>query len=146
MASLYGDIVRFMKEYFPAYSDKGQVAETQHMMDRFYAPDIVFDDGIVTSRKQWYQACLSHPAIQDRITLEHLFIDEKQQEAGALVKTQAIERASGKVLVEIKMNVLYSLKIDEKKDIKIKHVRVFLESNPQKGAKLMKVYGMKMSG
>jgi hypothetical protein len=146
MTSLYDDIVRFMKEYFPAYSENGQVAETQHIMDSFYAPDIVFDDGVVTSREQWYQICLSHPSIQDKITLEHLFIDEKQQEAGALVKTQAIERASGKVLVEIKMNVLYSLKIDEKKDIKIKHVRVFLESNPQKGAKLMKVYGMKMSG
>ena len=144
MASTYDDIVSFMKDYFPAYSEKGQVAETQHVMDRFYAPDIVFDDGIVTSRKQWYQACLSHPAIQDKITLEHLFIDEKQKEAGALVKTQAIERASGKVLVEIRMNVLYCLKIDEKKDIKIKHVRVFLESNPKKGAKLMEIYGMKM--
>jgi hypothetical protein len=31
MASLYDDIVRFMKEYFPAYSEKGQVAETQHI-------------------------------------------------------------------------------------------------------------------
>jgi hypothetical protein len=144
MASTYDDIVSFMKDYFPAYSEKGQVAETQHVMDRFYAPDIVFDDGIVTSRKQWYQACLSHPAIQDKITLEHLFIDEKQKEAGALVKTQAIERASGKVLVEIRMNVLYCLKIDEKKDIKIKHIRVFLESNPQKGAKLMQIYGMKI--
>ena len=144
MAPTYDDIVSFMKDYFPAYSEKGQVAETQHVMDRFYAPDIVFDDGIVTSRKQWYQACLSHPAIQDKITLEHLFIDEKQKEAGALVKTQAIERASGKVLVEIRMNVLYCLKIDEKKDIKIKHIRVFLESNPQKGAKLMQIYGMKI--
>ena len=144
MTSTYDDIVRFMKEYFPAYSEKGQVAETQAVMDRFYAPDIVFDDGVITSREQWYQACLSHPAVQDRITLEHLFIDEKQKEAGALVKTQAVERASGKVLVEIRMNVLYSLKIDEKKDIRIKHVRVFLESNPKKGAKLMEIYGMKM--
>jgi hypothetical protein len=144
MASLYDDITGFMKEYFTAYSEKGQVAETQHVMDRFYAPDIIFDDGLVTSREQWYQACLSHPAIQDKITLEHLFIDERQKEAGALVKTQAIERASGKVLVEIKMNVLYSLKIDEKQDIKIKHVRVFLESSPKKGAKLMEIYGMKM--
>jgi hypothetical protein len=60
------------------------------------------------------------------------------------VKTQAIERATGKVLVEIKMNVLYSLKADENNTIKISHVRVFLESSPQKGAALMQVYGMKM--
>jgi hypothetical protein len=144
MELMYDDIVRFMKEYFPAYSEKGQVAETHHVMDKFYAPDITFDEGIITSREQWYKACLSHPAIQDKITLEHLFVDEKQKEAGALVKTQAIERASGKVLLEIKMNVLYSLKIDKNGDIKITNIKVFLESNPQKAARLMQVYGMKM--
>jgi hypothetical protein len=141
---MYDEIVRFMKEYFPAYSEKGQVKETQQVMDKFYAPDLTFDEGVITNREQWYKACLSHPAVQDKITLEHLFVDEKQKEAGALVKTQAIERASGKVLMEIKMNVLYSLKIDQNKDIKIGGVKVFLESNPQKAAKLMQVYGMKM--
>jgi len=30
------------------------------------------------------------------------------------------------------MNVLYSLKIDEKKDIKIKHIRAFLKATPKK--------------
>ena len=144
MAATYEEITRFMKEYFPAYSEKGQIAETQHVMDKFYAPDVTFDDGVVTSREQWYKACLSHPAIQDKITLEHLFVDEKQQEAGALVKTQAIERSSGKVLLEIKMNVLYSLKADKNKDIKITGIKVFLESNPEKAAKLMQTYGMKM--
>jgi len=144
MKSIYDDIIKFMKEYFQAYSEKGQVKETQHVMDKFYAPDLAFDDGVITSREQWYKACLSHPAIQDKITLEHLFVDEKQKEAGALVKTQAIERASGKVLLEIKMNVLYSLKVDKNKDIKITSVKVFLESNPQKAARLMQVYGMKM--
>ena len=144
MTSTYDDIARFMKEYFLAYSEKGQIAETQYVMDKFYATDLVFDDGIITSRDQWYKACLSHPAIQDKITLEHLLVDEKLQEAGALVKTQAIERSSGKVLVEIKMNVFYSLKIDKNKDIKISSVKVFLESNPQKVTKLMQTYGMKM--
>ena len=144
MSLKYDEIVRFMNEYFPAYSEKGQTAETQHVMDKFYAPDIAFDDGVITSREQWYKACLSHPAIQDKITLEHLIVDEKQQKAGALVRTQAIERATGKVLVEIKMNVLYSLKTDEDKEIKIAHVWVFLESNPQKGVELMQTYGMKI--
>lgn len=144
MALTYDEITGFMTEYFPAYSEKGQIAETQHIMDRFYAPDIIFDDGVITSREQWYKACLSHPAVQDKITLEHLFVDEKQQEAGALVKTQAIERATGKVLVEIKMNVLYSLKADLNGNIKITHIRVFLESNPEKGALLMRTYGMKI--
>jgi hypothetical protein len=79
---------------------------------------------------------LSHPSIQDKITPEHLLADERQQEAVALVKTQAIERATGKVLLEIKMNVLYSLRAEDNK-LKIGAVKVFLESNPQKGDELM---------
>ena len=144
MASMYDSIKRFMEEYFPVYSEKAQAAETQPVMDKFYTPDITFDDGVMTGREQWYKACLSHPAVQDKITLEHLFIDEKQQEVGALVKTQAIERATGKVLLEIKMNVNYSLVIDKNKDIKISKVKVFLESNPEKAANLFHIYGMKM--
>jgi hypothetical protein len=146
MASIYSDIVSFMKEYFPAYSQYGQLPEAYHVMDKFYAPDLTFDDGAITSREQWYKACLSHPAIQDKITLEHLWVDEKQKEAGALCKTQAINRKSGEVLLELKMNVLYTLKIDDKKEIKIARVQVFLESNPQKASKLFQIYAMGSQG
>jgi len=142
MESLYDDIVRFMEEYFPAYSEYGQIEETQHFMDRFYAPELSFDEGVVTSRQQWYERCLAHPAVQDKLTLEHLFVDEKQKEAGALLKTEAIDRATGKVLIELKMNVLYNLRIDPNKDIKIAKVRVFLETNPHKIEKLTQIYGI----
>jgi hypothetical protein len=141
MESIYTDIVRFMEEYFPAYSRYAQVLETQRLMDRFYAPDLTFDEGVVTSREQWYERCLAHPSIQDKLTVEHLFIDERQKEAGALLKTQAVDRATGEVLLELKMNVLYNLKI-ENKDIKIRRVRVFLESDPNKVAKLARLYGI----
>jgi hypothetical protein len=142
MKSVYDDIVRFMEDYFTAYSEHGQVAETYRIMDKFYAPDLVFDEGVVTSREQWYQRCLTHPAVQDKLTLEHLFIDEKQKEVGALLRTQAIVRATGEVLVELKMNVLYNLKIDQKGDIKITKVKVFPESDPVKVAKLFQAYAM----
>ena len=142
MESLYGDIVRFMEEYFPAYSQYGQIFETQHLMDKFYAPELSFDEGVVTSRQQWYERCLAHPAVQDKLSLEHLFVDEKQKEAGALLKTQAIDRESGEVLLELKMNVLYSLKIDPNKVIKITKVRVFLEGAPSKIEKLSQIYAI----
>jgi hypothetical protein len=142
MKSMYDDIVRFMKEYFHDYSEKGQVEETQHGMDKFYAPDLVFDDGAMTSREEWYKACLAHPAIQDKLTLEHMFVDEKQKEAGALVKTQAIDRASGKVLLEMKLYTLYNLKIDQNKEMKIARIKVFLESDPQKAARLTQLYAI----
>jgi hypothetical protein len=140
--SLYSDIVRFMEEYFPAYSQYAQVLETQHLMDRFYAPELTFDDGVVTSRKQWYERCLAHPAVQDKLTLEHLFVDERQKEAGALLKTEAIDRTTGKVLLELKMNVLYNLETDPNKDIKITRVRVFLETDPRKIEKLIQIYAI----
>jgi hypothetical protein len=142
MESLYDDIVRFMQEYFPAYNQYCQIPETQHRMDTFYAPELSFDDGVVTSRGQWYERCLAHPAVQDKLILEHLFVDARQMEAGALLKTQAIDRKTGKVLVELKMNVLYNLIIGPSKDIKITKVGVFLESDPRKMEKLIQVYAI----
>jgi hypothetical protein len=142
VAPLYDDIVCFMKEYFPAYNEYAQVQETQHLMDRFYAPDLTFDDGVVTGRKQWYERCLAHPAVQDKLTLEHLFVDERQKEAGALLKTEAIDRTTGSVLLELKMNVLYYFETVLDKDIKITRVRVFLESDPHKIEKLVQIYAI----
>ena len=140
MPSLYDNIVRFMTEYFPAYSQYGQVAETHRVMDRFYAPDLSFPDDGVTSREQWYERCLNHPAIQDRITLEHLYVDERQQEVGALATTQAIDRATGEVLLELRMNVFYKLRVDPAGDIKITTVKVFLETDPAKVTRLTQLY------
>jgi hypothetical protein len=137
---MYDDILRFMEEYFPSYSQHGQVPETHRLMDRFYAPDLSFPDDGVTSREQWYQKCLNHPAVQDRLTLEHLFVDEKQMEVGALLRTQAIDRSSGRVLLELKMNVLYNLKVEPDDGIKIARVRVFTESNPEKVTRLSQLY------
>ena len=141
MKSKYDEIVRFMNEYVKAYSEEGQVAENHKVMDKFYAPELSFDD-MVTSREQWYETCLSHSHVQDKLTLEHLFIDEKQNEVGALLTARAVERATGKVLLEIKMNTLYNLKVDENGELKISKARVFLETHPQKVATLCQIYGM----
>jgi hypothetical protein len=141
MRSKYDDIVRFINEYIRAYSEFGQVTETHSVMDKFYAPELSFDN-MVTSRKQWYEASLSHADIQDKLTLEHLLIDEKQNEVGALLTAQAIQKSSGKVLLEIKMNTLYNLKLDKKGGLKIVKARVFLETHPQKAKKLFQIYSM----
>jgi hypothetical protein len=142
MESLYEDIMRFMEAYFPAYNQYGQIAETHRLMDKFYAPELSVDGELVTSREKWYRRCLAHPAVQDTLTVEHLLIDEKQRETDALLKTQAIDRASRKVLLELRMNVLYNIKIDQNKDLKIIKIRVFLESNPGKIARLSQLYAI----
>ena len=142
MALTYDDIAGFMKAYFPAYSEKGQTAETQHVMDSFYAENIYFDDGVPTRREDWYKSCRAHPAVQDKLTLEQLVVDEKQQLAVALVTTQAIERATGNVLVEMKLSCCYTFKADDSKNIRITHIKIYLEPNPQKTIKLAQAYNM----
>ena len=141
MKSMYEDIVKFMKEYVDTYSQYGQIEKTHRMMDKFYAPELAFPDDGVTSRDQWYERCLNHPAIQDKLTFDHLVVDEKINQISALLKTQAIERATGKILLELRMNVLYKLKIDrENNDIKITEVQVYLETDPVKITKLTQLY------
>jgi hypothetical protein len=83
---------------------------------------------------------LNHPAIQDKITLEHLYVDERQKEVGALAMTQAIDRATGGVLLQLRMNVFYGLRIGVDGDIKIVKVKVFLETDPAKVTRLTQLY------
>jgi hypothetical protein len=101
-----------------------------------------FDDDVVKAARNGMKRCLAHPAIQDKLVVEHLIVYERQKEVGALLKTQAIERATREVLLELKMNVLYNLKIGADKDIKITKVKVFLESDPRKAAKLVQLYSI----
>ena len=65
-----------------------------------------------------------------------------RHQVGALLIARAVERATGRMLLEIKMNTLYNLKVDENGDLKITKARVFLETHPQKVAKLCRIYGM----
>jgi hypothetical protein len=139
MTAKYDQIVSFMKEYLHAFSEDAQIAERQHVMDKYWTPDLNIDNGKISSREMWYKACLSHPAIQNKIVLEHLFIDETQNEVGALVTTHYIKRSTGETLVELRMNVLYNLKIDNK-DIKITKFRVYAESDVDKLTKMWQLF------
>jgi hypothetical protein len=140
MASMYKEIVSFMMEYFHAFSEDCQVAETQHVMDKYYAPDLTIDDGKMKGRELWYKICLSHPNIKDVLVSDHLFIDETQNEVGVLVRTQYVNRTTGEMMVELKMNVLYKLKLGPNKDIKITNFRVYTESDVEKLTKMWNLF------
>ena len=146
MESMYNDIVRFMEEYFTAYSEYGQVAETHRVMDKYYAPELSFPDDMVTGREQWYKRCLAHPAVQDKLTVEHMLVDEKQNEVVALLKTQAIDRTTAEVLVELKFVAFYKIQIDDDKDMKITQVRIFLGGDPGSIAKVAQAYNIGTKG
>ena len=91
MKSKYDEIVRFMNEYVKAYSEEGQVAENHKVMDKFYAPELSFDD-MVTNREQWYETCLSHSHVQDKLTLEHRHIRRDHRPANGHQNQRAERR------------------------------------------------------
>jgi hypothetical protein len=142
--SIYDAIMLFFKEYIADYSKYGQTEETIHVMDKYYATDLSFPDDMVIGREQWYKRCLNHPGVQDKLSLEHIVIDEKKHEVAALLKTEAIDRKTGNILMELRMNALYTLRISKDKDIKITAVRIFLESNPEKTQRLALLYKIGM--
>lgn len=139
MENKYNRILKFFEDYITTYSEYGQDTDTISMMNKFYAPDLSFPEDMVTGRDEWYKRCLNHPDVLDRLTIEHCIIDERKNEVSAILKTEAIDRAKEAVLMELRMNALYKLRIDDE-NIRITEVRIFLESNPEKVARLAQLY------
>lgn len=138
----YEEIKDFMLSYFPDYAEKAQDPALQPAMDKYYAPDISFDNGM-SSREQWYRACLSHPDVVDVLTVNKLCIDEKNLFVSAMITSRPTERATGKVLLEIGMNAFYTLRRTEEGQLSIARVDVFTESNPRKLSEMFAIYSGK---
>lgn len=137
MAVTYELIRSFMQGYFIAYSEDCQLPDRQYVMDKYYAPDVAFDAGF-SGRELWYRICLSHPSWQDRVEPKRLCIDVENLTVSAMVTGTFIERNSGRVLQQIGMNAFYTLSADERGDLKITRVDVFLESDLEKVQTMMK--------
>ena len=126
-----------MQGYFIAYSEDCQLPERQYVMDKYYAPDIAFDNG-VSGRDIWYRICLSHPTWQDKVEPRRICIDVENLTVSAMVTATFVERSTGRILQQIGMNAFYSLKADDRGDLKISRLDVFLESNLEKVQTMMK--------
>jgi hypothetical protein len=140
----YSTILRFFEDYVTTYSEYGQDAETITMMDKYYDSDLSFPEDMVFGRDQWYKRCLNHPDVLDKLTIEQCIIDDRKNEVSAILRTEAIDRETGRVLMELRMNALYKLRIDNDENIRITEVRIFLESNPEKVARLAQLYRIGM--
>jgi hypothetical protein len=136
----YNRILRFFEDYVATYSEYGQDAETINMMDMYYASDLSFPEDMVIGREQWYKRCLNHPDVLDKLAIERCIIDDRKNEISAILRTEAIDRGTGKLLMELRMSALYKLRIDDKQNIRITEVRIFLESNPEKVSRLTQLY------
>lgn len=137
MAIASEQIRDFMRGYFIAYSEEGQLPDRQHVMDKYYAPDVAFDAGF-SGRELWYRICRSHPAWQDRIEPRRLCIDAESLTVSAMVVSTFVERGTGNILQQIGMNVFYTLTADDRGDLKIARVDVFLESDLEKVQTMMR--------
>ena len=137
MAVTYEQIRSFMQGYFIGYSEDCQLPDRQRVMDKYYAPDIAFDTG-VSGRELWYRICLSHPSWQDKVEPRRLCIDVENLTVSAMVTATFIERSTGRTLQQIGMNAFYTLSVDDRGDLKISRLDVFLESNLEKVQTMMK--------
>ena len=137
MAVTYEQIRSFMQGYFIGYSEDCQLPDRQRVMDKYYAPDIAFDTG-VSGRDLWYRICLSHPSWQDKVEPRRLCIDVENLTVSAMVTATFIERSTGRTLQQIGMNAFYTLSVDDRGDLKISRLDVFLESNLEKVQTMMK--------
>jgi hypothetical protein len=136
MELTYDSIVKWMQDYFKAYSTYGQDPKTVHRMNDYFTPDLEFIPyiaalrGPITSRDDFLHVTTSHPSWYETLTPEDITVDEKRKVAVILFKLEVIDRKTGEVVVKKRALSHYQLVLDEKNTIKIKRIRFFWEVLP----------------
>ena len=132
MELTYDNMVRFMEEYFPLYSEYGQDPATVHRMKDYYTPDFVFtgyvgfpEPLVYPSRDAFLAFDLSHPSTYERLTPEDMTVDERRKVVSVVIKFEFIDRKTGQVLVEERGLTKYQLVMDANDTIKIKQFLFF---------------------
>jgi hypothetical protein len=133
MELTYDNILEFMEEYFPVFSNLGQDPATVHRMEEFFAPDLVFTgwmgfpEGqlVYPDRQAFLDFDVSHPWAFERLTPLDMTIDERRGTVFAMIRFEFVDRETGKVLVEELGNALYHLALDQDGAIKIKKLLFF---------------------
>lgn len=127
MEMTYDDILKFMQDYFPVYSECGQDPALVHRMNEYYTPDFVFTGYlgfpelvVYPSRDAFLAMDVSHPSSYERLTPEDMTIDERRQTVFAIIKFEFIDRKTGEVLVVERGATQYQLVLDENGGIKIR--------------------------
>ena len=148
MELTYDNIVKWMKDYFHAYSNYGQDPETVHRMHDYFAPDLEFIPYIaalrkdMTSRDTFLQVTSSHPSWYETLTPEDITVDEKRGVAVVLFRLEVIDRKTGEVVVKKRAMSHYQLVLDENKTIKIRKIQFFWEVLPPGVPEFYDLFGM----
>ena len=133
MELTYDNMVAFMQDYFPVYSDCGQDPATVHRMKDYFAPDLVFTgymgfpEGLLIypDRQAFLDFDVSHPWVYERLTPEDMTVDERRKVVFVIIKFEFVDRRTGQVLLEDRGVTQYHLVVDEKESIKIKKLLFF---------------------
>ena len=148
MELTYDNIVKWMKDYFQAYSNYGQDPETAHRMHDYFAPDLEFVPYIaalrkdMTSRDTFLQVTSSHPSWYETLTPEDITVDEKRGVAVVLFRLEVIDKKTGEVVVKKRAMSHYQLVLDENKTIKIRKIQFFWEVLPPGVPEFYDLFGM----
>jgi hypothetical protein len=128
----YDNMLKFMEEYLPVFSDFGQDPATVHRMNDYYAPDMEFVGYVgfpeplsFAGRDDFLAFDVAHPSSYERLTPLELSVDEKRKVVVAVLKFEFIDRKTGDVLVEERGVTQYHLGLDENGTIKIKKLLFF---------------------
>jgi hypothetical protein len=145
MELTYDNIMKFMKEYFPAYTAYAQDPKTTHRMHDYFAPDLEFIPYVAglehtTDREEFLRIMSSHPSSYEMLTAEDIIIDERQKVVVVLMKTEVVDRNTGKVVVTKSYLPRYQLALDENDTIKIKKLQFFWEVLPPGALEVHEVF------
>ena len=145
MELTYDNIMKFMNEYFPAYTAYAQDPKTTHRMYDYFAPDLVFEPYVAglehtTDRDEFLSIMASHPSSYETLIPEEIIIDERRGVVVVLLKTEVVDRKTGKVVVTKNYLPRYQLVLDENDTIKIKKLQFFWEVLPPGALEVHEVF------
>jgi hypothetical protein len=132
MELTYDNMVRFMEEYLPAFSEYGQDPATAHRMHAYFSPDVEFtgyvglpEPLVFASRDVFLQFDVSHPSSYERITPLDFTVDEKRKIVFAVLKFEFIDRKTGQLLAEERGVTQYHLGLGDDGTMKIRKLLFF---------------------
>lgn len=130
----YDELAAWIDEYFAAFNLYGQDPNEIHRMDTYFSKDVVYNPyiayvGKVAGRDNWYKVLTSHPSGIERLTPEHLVIDERQQAFVAQIRTDIIDRDTQELLLTKRYLCRYPL-VEEEGAMKIERLDFFWEILP----------------
>lgn len=138
-------VVEFMKNYYKAYNQYAQDAETIDMLDSFWAPEFVavayfpLPEYPRMDLEFWKGfLVMGHLQALEKLESEEIIVDTQKMKVVIKVNVKHFDRFSGALLLELQGVGMYDLKIDANNSLKITSMKFFC-SNPMG---LMELYNM----